>query len=515
MDDEWDQHYTSTSPTVDMKMWDALRDTIKFPEYSKYSKFVNYLVQAGFDSVLNKNQSFTLFVPDNKAFSNYLQVGEDLEQTMGYHIGTTAFLPVQINGSRKLQTVSKKYMQLSKVGGDVFADGIKVVEQSPLFIDGVIMELEKVAYPRPNVYEFFKKYSSVMSWYIDQQDSLAFDVVNSSALGFDNEGKTIYDSTFVIINKFEEAVFPVAQEFRDRAATFIVFTQEQYEQALNDMANKLGGIFNDYRDIPADWQEDVLIPFYLETSVFDSAITYSKLAKDTIKNIWGDSVIIDHFNVDPSSEFLCSNGKVFTMNEFEVPEELFIDTIRIEGESLIREKGDKRYEFVEEVFASSAKEPQLGTANYASGGEFLNILLSSKTKFFAGEYYIEFTIPKVFPGEYLMRWQGNNTTAGQISFWVNGKKAQFTLDKKVGTYRAGTYTSFDNANFRNIIWQNGEKYASPVSARGWNKLDFDLTGNNRIAQYGDLTIRVMYEGESSVKQGINIDYIELIPVIDK
>lgn len=517
MDDEWDQHYTSSSPTVDMKMWDALRDTVKFPEYAKYSKFVNYLVQAGYDSVLNTNNSFTLFVPDNEAFENYLQVGEDLEQTIGYHIGSTAFLPVNINGSRKLQTISKKYIQLSKIGDDVYADGINVVNQSPVFIDGIIMELDKVAYPRPNLYEYFKKYSSVMSWYIDQQDSLAFDVVNSNALGFDADGKTIYDSTFVVVNKFEDEIFPVAQEFRNKAATFIVFSQEQYEQALNDMAFKLGAGFNDYRDIPSDWQEDVLIPYYLETSVFDSAITYAKIAKDTIKNIWGDSVIIDHFNIDASTEFQCSNGKVFTMNEFEVPEKLYVDTIRIEGESLIREKGDKRYEFIESVYASSgAYEPTLGTASIASGEEFLNILLSTKKKVFAEEYYIEFTVPKLFPGDYKMRWRASNVTGGEISFWVNGSKVPFILDKKVRGYlNAGTYYAFENSYFRETIYQYGDKSVSPSSNRGWNQLDFDLTGTNKISQYGDVTIRVMYEGASRQPQGINIDYIELIPVTDK
>lgn len=494
VDDEWDTHYSSTSETINVKMWDAIRDTVTFPQYAKYSKFVDYMVQAGYDTVLNKNQSFTLLIPDNKSFDNFLQVGNDLYQTLGYHISKTVFLPANIDGARKLETLSNKFVILSKNSEGIFVDGIHVKEQSPLFTDGIFLELESIAYPRPSLYEYFAKYSKTMAWFINQKDSLAFDVVNSTTIGFDEQGRTLYDSVFTKINNFEEKYFPVTQEYRSKAATFLMFTQEQYEGALNQMSNTLGAGFNDYRDIPIDWQEDVLIPYFLETSVFDSAITYSKLSHDTLKNIWGDSVVIDHFNVDPSSKYECSNGVVYSYNSFEVPEFLYVDTIRIEGESLLQSKGTARYEFIDGVTANTNAEPSILTAAEASGEEYLNVLLSPMKNFFAGEYYIDFVVPQIFPGNYTLRWRANNKTAGVISIWVNGTKLG----------------SIDNFDFKNTI--DGVKSIG----RSWNYKDFQLTGTNRIATYGNVNIRVMYEDKSRYAiQGVCIDYIELIPITDK
>lgn len=493
-DEEWDAHYSNSSETIDLKMWDAIRDTVSFPQYAKYSKFVEYMIQAGYDTVLNKNQAFTLFVPNNESFDGFLQVGEDLYQTLGYHISNTVLLPSNIDGARKLETFSNKFVVLSKNSEGVFVDGIHVNKQSPLFTDGYFMELESVVIPKPSLYEYFKKYSKTMSWFINQKDSLAFDVINSTPTGFDELGRTLYDSVFVTINNFETQYFPVSEEYRSKAATFLSFTHQQYEDALDNMANLLGDGFNDYRDIPLDWQEDVLLPYFLETSVFDSAITYAKLSHDTLKNIWGDSVIIDHFDINPASRFECSNGVVYTYNSFEVPELLYVDTIRIEGESLLQAKGTSRYEFKPEVFASSNAEPSLLTADIASGGEYLNVLLSPKTNFFAGEYYIDFVVPQIFPGNYIIRWRANKTTAGLISIWVNGT-------------RLG---AIDNFNFRSTV--DGVKSID----RSWNYKDFQLTGVNRIATYGNVDIRVMYEGKSKYAiQGVCIDYIELIPITGK
>jgi len=52
----------------------------------------------------------------------------------------------------------------------------------------------------------------------------------------------VYDSVTGVVNKFERDFFPVSQEFRSEAATFILFTQDQYLDALDQMALNLGPV---------------------------------------------------------------------------------------------------------------------------------------------------------------------------------------------------------------------------------------------------------------------------------
>ena len=93
----WDSYYQGP-PQSDMKLWEAIKDI------EEYSEFISYLEQTGFDTVLQKSESFTLFIPTNSAFSGLNLSEEEVETMIGYHIAITVFIPANINGERKLET---------------------------------------------------------------------------------------------------------------------------------------------------------------------------------------------------------------------------------------------------------------------------------------------------------------------------------------------------------------------------------------------------------------------------
>src|SRR5690606_8436168 len=135
-------------------------------------------------------------------------------------------------------------------------------------------------------------------------------------------GNTIYDSVSIVYNEFEQFYFPVRDEFRNRFATIVFPLKDDFENALTVMAQKLGGRYVDYRDIPMEWQQEILIPILLEHGVFENLLEPEAFINETPelifmkKNIRGDSIPITY---TPVEKFVASNGYAYDYESFEIP----------------------------------------------------------------------------------------------------------------------------------------------------------------------------------------------------
>lgn len=479
--EEFNEYYAVPEQS-DQKIWDVIKSK---PEYSIFYGLMN---EAGFDTILNREQPFTLFIPVNEAFEDVSLEGDELLSTLGYHLSESLILPYHIKTYRKLRTYFGKFTLLERKENDLLMDGIILSNSSILYKNGVYYELQEVVYPKPNLYEFIARTCATLSQYIDLQDSVMFDIQKSTPLGFDDEGNTIYDSVFSIINRFERDYFPVSEEFRDNNATMIIFTQEQYDSALDQMADKLGPMFIDHNDIPTDWQTESLIPYYLKTSVFPGVLKYENFSSGQIRNIQGDTVIIDYMTIDQDSRFICSNGVTFMYNSLKVPENLYIDTLKIEGEALIINRGEGKFAWIEEVKSNDfSREPFHVESIYTSGGGYLSVALP---RGYTGSYYFEFIFPRIFPNTYRFIWRANYRPSGIIEFYIN--------DISIG--------KFDNYKFRNPV--DG---VNPDN--GFNQKVFQVS---HLTEYGNLKIRIEYTGPGTgTTNGVNLDYIMLLPVLNE
>ncbi len=120
----------------------------------------------------------------------------------------------------------------------------------------------KVVEAKPNLYEFFAVENPILRDYIDAQDSIVLDKEKSDPIGFNEKGDIIYDTVANVVNKFEELYFPVKQESRYESATIVFPLSDDYNNALTEMAQTMNsGGLQDYRDIPVEWQNRVLIPY--------------------------------------------------------------------------------------------------------------------------------------------------------------------------------------------------------------------------------------------------------------
>ena len=375
-------------------------------------------------------------------------------------------------------------------------DGIEVKYESPLYLNGKYFIMDEVVEPKPNLYEYFEFTNPILSNFIDTQDTIIIDKEKSKPLGFDENGNTIYDTVSVVENKFEWEYFPVKHEFRELSGTIVFPKEEDYRAALNIMAESLGGEYNDYGDIPLDWQTETLLPHLFEQGIFLNMIEPEEFAWESeidtakLQNILGDSIVIDYVPVDKA---LCSNGYAYNYQDFVIPDSLYSGGSKFEGEWLLEETGINRYSWYENVIVKSdiPLEPYQEFVPSASNDSILRVLFP---KGYSENFSVEFDSPRLFPRKYVLAIRTHMDVGGIYNIYVNDELVI-------------TFDYYDFLLYHGLMYSvTGERY---IPEGRFNK--FDMWVDN-IFEYGKAKIRIEYVGPGNVlSNGLIIDYVEFIP----
>ncbi|MBA4409659.1 MAG: hypothetical protein C0397_09580 [Odoribacter sp.] len=489
----WDEHYNKQPETVNINVWEAIKGR------SDLSRFVELIVKNKYDTLFEKNDTYTLFIPDNAAFDKVMSTVKVDTTILNYHISPHFIQPVDIQGKRKLQTLAEKFSTFENLGSKPTYDGITLKEESPLYLNGKFFVMGEVAIPRPNLFEYFQKNSIELKNYIRKQDSIIIDKERSRPIGFDAKGNTVYDTVSIKVNLFEMRFFPVSREFRAWTATFVYPQKETLQTGLTAMALKLGGNYDSYDDIPVKWQEDILIPHLLKHGTFLNMLEPSEFKPVRIKknrqvfnmlNIQGDSIVADY---RPDTKYLCSNGVVYDYTNFVIPDSLFSGTEKFEGEWLAIQTGVNKYAWRKNVKVTSSSFFDVAK-NYIKGASNDTILLSNFTKGYKGTYKVEFNVKNMFPRKYQMVISTHMDIGGIYDIYVNNQLVK-------------TFDWYDFVKSKGLIKSVTGKTFIPTGR--YNR--FDCWVEN-ITEYGRPSIRFEYKGPGSApNNGLVIDAIEFIP----
>lgn len=498
----WDDHYTKLPETINMNVWDAVKAR------SDLSKFVDLMVKYHFDSLFTSNDSYTLFIPDNTAIDKLMQ-SEDIGTTLlKYHISRHVIQPVDIQGKRKLQTLDEKYSTFESVAGSSTYDDVPLIFESPLYLNGKFFIMGEVAVPKLNLYEYFAKNNTYLKAYIDSKDSLVLDREKSKAIGYDENGNTVYDTVATRYNDVENYYFPMSKEFRVWTATIAFPRQAKYEAGLTEMAQKLGGNYVDYRDIPVKWQQDILIPHLLDHGVFLNMLDASefktidiltKKKKYNMVNIIPDSIVVNYVPID---KYLSSNGVTYDYKTFTVPDSLFAGTETFEGEWLTIPTGSGKYAWRKNVSVDNPKSYSVSNS-YIKGLSNDSILIVNFDKGYTGTFVLQFFSKDLFPRKYRMVVTTHMDIGGLYDIYVN--------DVLVRSFNYYLYVEK-----RTIIPSvDGVTKFAPLTKGGGRYNKFDCWVENIITTYGKASIRFEYKGPgtSVPKNGLVIDAIEFIPAL--
>ncbi len=487
----WEKHYNTIPETVDQDIWEVMQ------KEQDISVFVNALKEFKYDSIFESKRTHTFFIPTNQAMAEFLASNSLTKAVLDYHISVNFIQSNSITGRRRLQTLALKLALFERAGSISSIDGIPLKYESPLYRNGKFFKMDKVATPRPNLYEFYVKNNPILRAYIDSKDSIILDREKSRPIGFDKNGNTIYDTVAIVVNNFEVKYFPVKQELRNYTATIVFPQKEKYESALTGMAQRLGGRYQTHADIPVKWQNEALIPYLLERGVFLNQLEQIDFTKpphkDTLKllNILGDSVAILY---TPVNLTVCSNGYAYDYNTFVIPDTLFQGRLRLEGESLVREIGVNKFAWRENVKVIS-DQSFAPLRQFIPGSSKDSILNVTFNKGYTGRFNVEFNTPDLFPRRYRAVVRTHMDFGGRYDIFVNDILVR-------------TFNYFDYVTFRGVI----NSVQSPlrfINQGRYNSFDFWI---DNIQQYGKAKIRFEYKAPANVSNnGFVIDYIEFIP----
>ncbi len=488
----WDEHYSASDPSVNKLLWDEIQLNDDF------SSFEDYIKEYKLDTILTSNQRFTLFIPNNDAFSNIPDTVEINAFLLNHLISPNIFSLGNIEELTKLQTLSGKFALIQKIDTSFYYDDAKIVRQSPVYLDGRYYEVEDFPFAKPSFNEYFRDKLPAIYNYINFQVYDSLDKNQSTPIRIE-DGKTIYDSVFISINPFENRYFAISKESREDFATFVLFNQEQYNAALDVMADKIGSLYTSHEDIPLAWQESILFPVIFDNGVFDNALSLEQLSAPNLLNIQGEKVVLDPTSIDPNSKIDCSNGYIYEFYDFQVPDSLYLGEVRIEGESLVDSIGSNKYAWKEDVIISGEIFEPIATNTTGASGD--KCLVVDMGRSFTGNYSIEIKFRNIFPGRHRLEWRANYRPSGEYKIFVNDVELDQYDTNHMG-YPLDTY------NLQNPLISVTGEINRPTSA-GINSVDFWV---DNITQFGDVVVRFEYMGSGEYQvNGFFVDYLSLIP----
>ena len=487
---EWEDYYDVYPETVNENVWDAIQKN------SQTSRFVEIIKENQLDTLFNSDISYTIFVPTNNAIDEYVANATIDTTLLKYHIASHFIQSGNIQGKRKIQTLTSKFALFERIGLDISIDGIPINEESPLYLNGKYYLLDQVAAPRPNLYQFYTQTNPILGQYIDDQDSIVLDRERSKPIGFNEKGETVYDTVSIVINKFEIKYFPVKHEFRNATSTIVFPLAEDYNNALDIMALSMGAGYTNHTDIPVEWQYNILIPHLLKQGVFLNMIEPEeflwKSETDTTKllNILGDSIPIFYEVTDKT---LCSNGYAYNYKSFEIPDSLYLGSTKLEAEWLTNETGVNKYAWSDSVNVESdiSINPQQELVLNASNDTIVRVLFP---KGYSGKYSVEFDSPSLFPRKYVMVVRTHMDIGGVYDIYVNDELVK-------------TFDYYDYILYRGLMFSvTGKRY---IPDGRFNS--FDMYVDN-IYEYGKAKIRFEYKKPGAVlSNGLVLDYIDFLP----
>lgn len=469
-----------------------------------YSLFVEMLERLEADTILNSGGVYTLFVPNNEAMEELNSVEQDEMELLTY-LMTESYVNInQIQSNTLLQSYGGKFVDFQVLGDSVFKyDNANVFGGSPLTNNGRYYELSELVIPRLNLYEYVTANNAFFEEYLFSQDTTFLDKELSTPIGYTDDGLTIYDTVWTTYNKFEEEYFPISEEFRNQKATMLVFTQEQYDDALKEVETILNIPSG---SISEEWQNEILMPFILDRSVFRNSLDYSAFSKGRAQNILGDSINVYPENIDPDY-YDCSNGRVYDIYSLSVPEELYKVSDTISLTQRLERVSETKYVWGDEFVIEGTKFPPIYNSSNLSkvGGSFLEVDMGNN---YDGEFSMSYKHYDVFPGKYRLRVRAKVVgKTGVYSLYVNDKKY------KVSFFYNPTdeFDFFDMKAFGVISPIDNTYYPfSKATGGDGSTCEFDILVDN-ITEFGDVTVKFEYVRPSPFNRqsGLDIDFVTL------
>jgi len=228
--DVWDSHYSPVfTEKSDLNLYKYISKDTTLGVFNKMLKI------SGYDSILSRNQTYTVWAPVNGTLYgvNLLDTAMVTELVKN-HIARFSS-PTSDISTKSVFMLDNKYIDFKRIGSGFTFGGKNILKSNIATTNGILHYIDSYVPYVPNIWEFLGKTQGLDSvkTYLYSQSKMQFDAVASGdPVGTDSLTKQlIYDSVFVFKNLILDKIGQLGKE--DSTYTAILPTNAAWSEAYN------------------------------------------------------------------------------------------------------------------------------------------------------------------------------------------------------------------------------------------------------------------------------------------
>ena len=174
------------------------------PEYAKFAALVE---ETGTADYLTGTTLMTLFAPTDETFPAEADAlsAEEKKQMVLNHIALTTLYGRNFARISSIHSLAGKNISVAVAGGATTLDGVVLTGMDQVCSNGVLHTPAGWLLPRKNLSEWLHSLGDAYSLVRDsiiRGDERTFDKAASPIKGVDEQGRVVYDSVWVVTNRF-------------------------------------------------------------------------------------------------------------------------------------------------------------------------------------------------------------------------------------------------------------------------------------------------------------------------
>jgi uncharacterized surface protein with fasciclin (FAS1) repeats len=469
---QWDQHDAITDPSLNSTLLSQINQN---PALSKFSQ---YLAKTGYDKVISASKTYTIWAPNNAAFTNADQTAlsaivndtSKLKQFIGNCIAFQAYTTTQPQPSLRIKMLDGKSITFTKTQ----FEEANIVTANQYTSNGILHIVDQAIFPKLNIWDYVTDTLNVHSFgllqkaYLNSTKYTYQDTTQAVIIGVDPlTGKPIPKPGTGIITKYHYKDQAQDLSSEDKQFTFFEITDPAYTAETNKVLKYFGTSSADSTAKLAAFNvtKDLAIPgVYTLATLPDTIISPFGVKVPINKN-----AIVQTYNA--------SNGIVYVINSVNFRLQDKIPTVVIQGESAV-------------AFATTNNRQNI----------YYRTKLDNNGVLF-NDIYITGNSVNTLPAKYWAEYQafGLNTVSYRVSIRAindgggSTSVAAFPEQITFNTLVANTFT--------------------PTSINYLNYSEVYL-GTYTMPKYGYLPIYAVGANATAVaSNSITLDYIKLTPIL--
>jgi len=233
--DVWLNHYdNNTDITSKLNTYDYIKTQ---PDLST---FTNMLKVAGYDTILNKTQTYTVWAPVNSGLTDI-----DLKDTflvtniVKNHISRFSY-PTSGITTKPIFMLAKKYLTFKKTDAGYSFGGRNLLQANTSTLNGILHKVDGYVPYVSNIWEFIGRTPGLDSLrsYLYSQNTIFFDQAHSVEIGTNSLNQAVYDSVIIFSNPILDKIGQLQLE----DSTFAAILPSN--NAWNKVYNQIKGNYN-------------------------------------------------------------------------------------------------------------------------------------------------------------------------------------------------------------------------------------------------------------------------------